>query len=188
MVGSTKSRLLSPRTIHFTPNELIWECLEEVRCESSRPNITVRNQRPEFDHHCLIVADPVWLPDVLRRWHSIVHEYSGLDLSFQGDKLPAISGVAKQMQGAFEHLLGVYVAGLWGKTIQRSFMWYRKYSNAACARPHSSVAPTWSWASASGAARLPDFKYAALADDQFCKKMSSSGLTSLLQAPMSTES
>lgn len=152
-----QERLISPRTIHYTANELVWECREELLCECSTCGTDKIFPMPKVSHQDLFMAPSVEVSEVMRRWNVIVHEYSGLDLSFAEDRLPAISGIARQMHGSFKHLLGNYVAGLWTQTILDSISW--QLSLAPRARPHPKFAPTWSWASVDGCVYISSFEY-----------------------------
>jgi hypothetical protein len=84
-------------------------------------------------------------------WYKIVVDYSGRSLTFESDKLPAISGIAAKMK----KLLGTsYVAGVWADDLY-GLMWHRKQvctnngsGDAEIMRvPRHYRAPSWSWAS-----------------------------------------
>jgi hypothetical protein len=89
----------------------VWECVETGDCEcgkiggGSNPNsdwiLRAKEGPSDIDH--VIKLRMKW-------WHSVVEVYSKLDLTYQSDKLPALSGLAKVLQ-----LLvgGQYLAGLW---------------------------------------------------------------------------
>lgn len=162
-----QERLLSPRMVHYTANELVWECREELLCECSTLSADKFFARPKVNHQELLIAQSVQRSEVMRRWNFIVQEYSGLDLSFSEDTLPAISGIARQMHGSFKHLLGNYVAGLWSEATLESIAW--GISSKPRARPYPSVAPSWSWASVDGGVNLPSFEYADWVDEDICK-------------------
>ena len=75
------------------------------------------------------------------RWRKIITEYSPLSLSRPDDRLPALSGLAKQMRGVVG---GRYLAGLWEESLVRDLLWVAVSNPGERAR---GVAPTWSWAS-----------------------------------------
>jgi len=80
--------------------------------------------------------------------HNIVSEYSRLDLSYAKDKLPAISGIAKQLKSTSGPELGDYLAGLWERNIELDLLWHVTGSSPIyLRRPHPRSAPSWSWAS-----------------------------------------
>ncbi|CAN9202239.1 unnamed protein product [Alternaria alternata] len=88
---------------------------------------------------------PTWLNDeAIRRWRYIVSDYTGMDLTEQRDRLPAIAGVASQ----FENVLGGrYLAGLWETALPGDLLW-RTDQCAQCTPQYR--APSWSWASLDG--------------------------------------
>ncbi|KAH7088189.1 heterokaryon incompatibility protein-domain-containing protein [Paraphoma chrysanthemicola] len=135
-----QERLLSPRIVHFTKSELVWECIEEFICECSLIGGTnewrgvIKNE----------IQPRLWsqrsLNELSRCWHLIVFSYTVLCLTFPMDIFPALQGLAKAMPPQ----LGTYLAGLWSKTLVRDLSWT---TNAASDRPEVWRAPTWSWAS-----------------------------------------
>ncbi|KAH8626983.1 hypothetical protein IG631_19001 [Alternaria alternata] len=77
----------------------------------------------------------------IKRWQYIVSDYTGMDLTEQRDRLPAIAGVASQ----FEKVLGGrYLAGLWETALPGDLLW-RTDQCAQCTPQYR--APSWSWAS-----------------------------------------
>jgi hypothetical protein len=98
------------------------------------------------------------------RWREIVQEYSGLGLTFGKDKLPALAGLAKQMQRYRPD--DKYIGGLWTESLFQDMLWKsvafpklgRNREKNKKNDPPMSVsgpsnnwrAPTWSWASSNG--------------------------------------
>jgi len=82
----------------------------------------------------------------MSKWHRTMCEHSGLDLTFHKDKLPAISGLARQFPASD---LGTYMAGLWSFDFSHDLLWYPGYSKIPCPRPTGTGYPSWSWASIS---------------------------------------
>lgn len=147
-----QERLLAPRNIQFLKYELFWECIEQRTCECKVLERVADRWRhnPKNQHWESLQCDT---PDnrVLRRWENIVYEYSGLDMSMQKDKLPAISGAARQFGALFPKLLGRYLAGLWEGFLPMTFLWESQGSEetrrSQMGRPKPWRAPSWSWAS-----------------------------------------
>ncbi|KAI0434409.1 heterokaryon incompatibility protein-domain-containing protein [Xylaria sp. FL1042] len=142
-----QERALSKRIIHFTRQEILWECVEDVWCEckSSYP----------------FVPSVLWIKsgslDLHRRrsilnseWDSIVPTFALMSLTFPSDRLPALSGIARRYG---EHHGYKYLAGLWEQTIHRDFFWGRGNSDVG-PRPRPNSSPTWSWASIMGHVRF----------------------------------
>ncbi len=71
--------------------------------------------------------------------------YSALSLSYESDRLPALSGIASRFCGAG---LRTYAAGLWREDLARGLLWYVGFDwISSSQRPLPLQAPTWSWAS-----------------------------------------
>jgi hypothetical protein len=141
-----QERLMSTRMLHFGPDELVWECREYSRCECTA--LDTQSSENPFGK-----AQP-WLGMMLtsshanlkRNWHATVFQYSQLDLTYEKDKLPALSGLAKRMR---QQRRGIkYLAGLWEDTLLEDLLWTVSWSNGK--RPHTWRAPYWSWASVDG--------------------------------------
>lgn len=134
-----QERALAKRTVHFTREELVWECTEAVWCECMSGEI-----RTPAESHTLLLRDVQ-----KSTWNSIVSWYSMLNLTFADDRLPALGGIARRY-GEPKNL--TYMAGLWKETWQEDFFWER--GNEPKPRPWPLPAPTWSWASISGHVRV----------------------------------
>jgi hypothetical protein len=143
-----QERLLSPRLLHFTSGELMWECSKLRSCECTP---TEEPYSPFFRFHsekkshseALTHRDPKYIQNY---WREVVKDCSSLELSFGKDKLPALSGVAKQIQTL--RLEDEYLAGLWKNTLIDDLRWYAIHGGGV--RPTVWRAPTWSWASVDG--------------------------------------
>lgn len=153
-----QERLLSPRVVHFSAQELYWECREAVACEcswikgskeeetqrlSSISEYLLRSMLGKISHSIKLSSQSA---QVLKdRWHEIVEEYTRLDLTFEKDKFPALSGAAKQMQRVRDVK---YIAGLWEDNLIDDLLW--RTSALSAERASKWRAPTWSWASING--------------------------------------
>ena len=76
-------------------------------------------------------------------WESAVHNYSRRTLTFQTDRLPAISAVASIIADATGDR---YLAGLWRNDLLAGLAWI----GSKAAPQQEYIAPTWSWASLPG--------------------------------------
>jgi Heterokaryon incompatibility protein (HET) len=146
-----QERLLSPRLVHFTTEEIIWECstLRDCFCfqdESKRGSPMFRLHSEKKLHLEALVAAGKSPKTLEHYWDTIVYAYSGLNLSLEKDKLPALSGVAKQMWSLRQG--DEYLAGLWRKTILSDLRWVPIHGNSS--RLHSWRGPSWSWVSLDG--------------------------------------
>jgi hypothetical protein len=128
-----QERRLSKRMLHFTANELAWECREGTACECS-PNL----EHITPDHLIGNNKD-----STSEKWHDTILEYSSLDLTYEKDKFPALSGIAKRMQQTRPS--DIYLAGLWKSSLLKDLLWHA--SADLLERPQQWRAPSWSWAS-----------------------------------------
>jgi hypothetical protein len=144
-----QERLLSPRVIHFTDFEIIWECHEVSQCQCASTGSFMMT--PKISHaralgltdHTAIVNEAA----IRERWRSIIQEYSWLDLTKLSDRLPAIQGCAEQIR---PHLQDSYSFGLWTKSSGRDLSWYHSHVRPERRPIELFHVPTWSWASVSG--------------------------------------
>lgn len=152
-----QERLLSPRTLHFHAEELIWECTSGISCECSRledyqwgdPDGLL--QQREADQlkmlYSSISASTATESQILDQWLEITTEYCKLKLTNQMDHLPAISGLASRVA---KRLSCEYLAGLWSQDLPRALCWLKEsgYQNDHPSfRDAHANAPSWSWAS-----------------------------------------
>ncbi|KAH7369637.1 heterokaryon incompatibility protein-domain-containing protein [Rhexocercosporidium sp. MPI-PUGE-AT-0058] len=139
-----QERLLSPRILHFLREELACECVETKRCECNyfpSARMSVKEKHAKSLDASLHRKLPLH-----SRWHSIVEEYCELSMTFEKDKLTAISGVARQVQSILNES---YFAGLWSSSFKEDLYWR---ANTKFRRPKLQKwrAPSWSWAAING--------------------------------------
>lgn len=131
---------LATRNLHFTPGSLIFECKTHRRGEDQLPPYP--STAPGTLGH----------PDPADQWRMLVKSFTSRQLTFGGDKLPAISGAAVTMPQA-QH--GRYLAGLWADTLLLDLMWQvmpwfvlaGQHSESLAYNDKEGGPPTWSWAS-----------------------------------------
>lgn len=130
--------LLSPRILRFNMHELSWECRGIVTCECSRTShkstTSLIHQLSSHDHS---ISDE----EYLQEWRDIVSSFSGRDITYESDRLPAISAIARK----FSPVGGRYFAGIWEKDLLRGLLWSHRDSKTTKRRDES--APSWSWTS-----------------------------------------
>jgi hypothetical protein len=156
-----QERLLSPRTLGFAKEQLFWECRCDRCCEEfpfgypselferrqrdfPQPGIQDRLKTHSLNYH----ADSRFEENHARRlslaWHNLVMHYSRNEMTYEQDKLPAISGIAS----LFAQKLGTdYLAGLWRSTLLSDLLWEANPGDSAMKQPLEYRAPSWSWAS-----------------------------------------
>ena len=151
-----QERILSPRTVHYDADQMLWECREGRVCESGVPESAFVTQRriwdgrlhfeqhgeEEEERHGGNRRRAFWYD-----WYDLVESYTTHGLTKGEDKLPALSGLAQTLETASG---GSYVAGLWRDHLPFGLLW-RKAGEWLKPAP-TYRAPTWSWAAWDGRA------------------------------------
>lgn len=167
-----QERLLSPRVVHFMPDEVAWECRQTETCECRRAEHlrTARWTQALQERELLsfnrsipfkqTIAATSISSDVrasLDAWFHVVECYTRLHLSYPTDSLPAIAGIASRMDNLG---FGAYYAGLWERHLAECLCWYTIDKPQEPRLANSS--PSWSWSSVSGPVRHlrvdPDYR------------------------------
>ena len=156
-----QERALAPRIIHCTDTQVYWECLESIASESFPTGLPHAIHSSNTDCQCRTwrrlrppassilerlspqnsTSDTFY--DSLRLWNLVVNQYQTLDLTFERDKLVAISGLAK-LHSKF--LDTQYLAGMWRAHLAEQLLWVRRMGCRPCSY-RGYIAPSWSWAS-----------------------------------------
>ncbi|KUJ24391.1 HET-domain-containing protein, partial [Mollisia scopiformis] len=146
-----QERLLSPRICHFSGTQIIWECNEAFASESFPLGFTSNDHKFNIRNLRGLTSLTTSSEDHLKWdcWRDVIRHYSSAGLSFERDKLVAISGIIRRMRDVFQT---EYLAGLWWKGIEYQLLWavHREGKNMPT-RSSVFIAPTWSWASLNGA-------------------------------------
>jgi hypothetical protein len=167
--------LLSNRILRYNSNELIWECNEWRQCECGHGSAAIQtgdeaSNRPIRKPNVfgVLPADQIY-----QKWNEVVMLFTERQLSFDGDKLPALSGLANQ----FAKLLALagltnqpakpvsdpkentqYLAGLWYSNLSISLLWKveddflrePRDKEIEFRRPKAWRGPSWSWVAVEG--------------------------------------
>jgi len=141
-----QERMLSPRLLHFSAYELAWECDKHVMCECHvlprASNQKRRGFRRNIINNRLFGEGSVEFAEASSSWYDLIDVYSRLSLTFESDKLLAISRLASR---AANTLGKTYLAGLWKEDLPHCLLWQTEgVSRRLKADYHH---PTWSWAS-----------------------------------------
>ncbi len=130
-----QERLLSPRVLHFSRHELVFECNGGCICEC------------EAIDNSYIWHKKMWnkmrtgADTAQRTWAQILMAYTKLNITNPSDRLPALAGIVGRIK---QKRTGRYVAGLWEETIVSDLLWHVATSRP---KPSTRYAPSWSWAS-----------------------------------------
>lgn len=140
-----QERILSRRIIHFAQEEVYWEC-NDRQVSEAWPDSIGASALPPRPSIGLIHGMGFWVNHLL--WIQVIVDYSARRLTYERDKLPALSGLAREREGLRKGPHGAYLAGLWRWTVLIDLCW--STSDDATSIPGEYLAPSWSWASLHG--------------------------------------
>jgi hypothetical protein len=141
-----QERMLSPRVVVFTRDQLVWNCQTHNITESGIEMNALGQQR-------LRTSDVLGDGGALKFWHFVVRDYSSRYLTNATDKLPALSGLAAALH---QRTGDEYLAGLWKESVLDDLLWMNgaihgsRGNRVAPSRQPGYRAPSWSWASIDG--------------------------------------
>jgi hypothetical protein len=162
-----QERVLARRTIHFTSHEMYWEC--EVGLLEETAAALVSSIR--YTEYCItdlakgltnrkdfgwVGTPPEFEFREHRAWYDVVLEYTSRNLTYQKDKLPALSGVI----AAIAKMNGdVCYAGIWRGWFLSGLLWRVQdpddqyaYVSKTPEKLAQWRAPSWSFAAIEGVA------------------------------------
>ncbi|KAF5574016.1 het domain-containing protein [Fusarium pseudoanthophilum] len=140
-----QEQYLSRRMLRFSNYETTWTCQEKRYRELQHKDNRI------LDWYTITeITQPLKSYERVHKWYKMIHDYSRRKLSYDADRLPALSGLASfiaRSRGA------QYCAGMWWEDISYVLSWH---ATGGDMRPSSEyVAPSWSWASAFGSVTFP---------------------------------
>ena len=172
-------RCLAKRTLHFTRNELLWEC-QQMCCSEVFPKglpVTMKHAHEQERRTNGVGAGPAASPTSptsftdrsllpgprlsfnkrthhqrTANWHTLVEMYTEGRQTYTSDKLLGIAGVARQYCTRNRLQPREYVIGLWRQSLPHALLW-RIHEGGR--RPQKYRAPTWTWASIDGRVASP---------------------------------
>jgi hypothetical protein len=137
-----QERYIAHHTLHFSAEQIFWECCEEMACETW-PDGIATSMTDLFARKFPGREDFT----VATGWEQAIKFYAGCQLTYLHDKMVAISGVARRFQSQTHDQ---YVAGLWRKDIERQLCWRVDHKNEIQDPEIGAIqyrAPSRSWAS-----------------------------------------
>jgi hypothetical protein len=137
-----QEQILSPRVLHFTREELIWDCLDGKSCECGaehQQNEKWLMPRPSGTANHFTENRSL-------AWNSLLSDFCARRLTFDKDRLPALSGLASRFG---DESTGKYYAGFWGGHFPNCLLWYPSRVGRRCETAENpiSLPPSWSWCS-----------------------------------------
>lgn len=152
-----QERLMSSRIIHFAHEQVFWDCYEMTSCESF-PQGFHQWVSPQAD--ALAMSRKVSglfqdrsVEESIGAWGKIVGAYISSGLSFERDRVVAISGIAGFI-GQKMHV--EYHAGLWKTKMEMQMCWLLEESATKSPVATFRRAPSWSWFSVTGKVNYPE--------------------------------
>ncbi|KAH8726036.1 hypothetical protein GQ44DRAFT_680231 [Phaeosphaeriaceae sp. PMI808] len=160
----TQERFLSSRIVHFTTDQLFWECASLYACETlpqGMPHVYDNSTSRHFRvSRNLQSSRPEDEQDNYEIWGRVCEDYSRCRLSFNSDKLIAFAGIVGEFQLRLPH--DTYLAGLWKSDLLSGLLWKATALNGwpiqangshdpgadsyiTASIPEIYRAPSWSW-------------------------------------------
>ena len=141
-----QGKMLSPRVVQYTSEELVWECDTMKTCECGLEPYIDAEEKRSFSIVKRYMEDRAKLPSedfLTTTWHRTIPRYANLTLTYPSDRLPAFSGIA----GVFVDPRQ-YIAGLRKDHLSVDLGWSTEGGWAQRIREY--IAPSWSWAALDG--------------------------------------
>lgn len=140
--------ILSPRLLRFAKEEVWFQCLTSYQKERTSTHGPSDRELRVGDQALrsiskTIVNGPVYGPrGALQHWYDMISDFASRSLTFDSDKFPAISAVAKEFQ---RQATLNYKAGIWLEDMNFGLAW--SSFGPGVTKTTTYVAPSWSWAS-----------------------------------------
>ncbi|XPT02988.1 hypothetical protein M3J09_012091 [Ascochyta lentis] len=146
-----QEQMLSPRTIHFTSRDIIWDCREQKFCqgcigrESVNPGLQFTGKRAMsmLAEGQDVLEQELYLQTM---WSDIVSRYSLTELTNFDDRLSALAGIAQLIEDKL-HYEASY--GLWLEFFVDQLRWHTFLPEGRI-KEINEFTPSWSWASVQG--------------------------------------
>lgn len=147
-----QERYLAPRLLFFGKQMLHFEC-STLRFTENAPDVVF--DREIHWYQLLASCGKDQLRELYRWWCNFIQEYSWRDLTYQDDRLPALSGLAKDMYSCLRRLGPAdptYAAGIWRTDFHQGLLWFNfSLSRDVISKPLNALGgPSWSWATHDG--------------------------------------
>ena len=135
-----QEEFFSPRTVHYSPDQLLWECWKGKMTEGLRTMLLPETYQRllHLKNVSVLSMENIFLND---KWYILVESYVPRQLTFLSDKFPASSALARFVRKQTNF---TYRAGIWLEDYDIGLIWFCKKIEK---RPAPYVAPSWSWAS-----------------------------------------
>ncbi|KAI0533543.1 HET-domain-containing protein [Xylaria digitata] len=155
-----QERLLSPRILHFSKNQIFWDCATLSACETMPDKIpavlenqaaTDRHWRERLQDTALMISPISGTANhsLEAFWSAAVLSYTSCNLTNQSDKLKVLWGIAKLVRDALSEEYG---AGFWEPELHQQLTWrVVNWEKSVRTEDLARLFPSWSWCSVNGA-------------------------------------
>ncbi|RBR26984.1 uncharacterized protein FIESC28_00252 [Fusarium coffeatum] len=130
-----QEQILATRMVHFTSQEMVWECKYGLICQCMHLDRAGGNSLQLRGYF----AFP--FPRKFKAWYQVVNEVMQRHITKPEDILPCLSGLARLLHG---DEAGCYLAGLWSNDLPAGLLWIVNHPGK---RPNPYRGPSWSWVS-----------------------------------------
>ncbi|KAJ4378009.1 hypothetical protein N0V83_000839 [Neocucurbitaria cava] len=164
-----QERVLATRTLHFASDQMYWECAHCFESEEGMVNVREEDFYREYSMEKIAngLRNVAGIEDPTRRrdaWFLLIEEYTSRDMTYQSDKLPALSGIISALQ----NLTGdTCYAGIWKSWFMKGLLWRLQspewdlyvFTPKQPFKLDFYRAPSWSFASIEGVALYNEVDY-----------------------------
>ncbi|KKP01075.1 hypothetical protein THAR02_06812 [Trichoderma harzianum] len=145
--------MFAMRKLYIGQLMMHWDSLKPVDIIRTEDNI-INDKQDRIDkaESSIIHTSTPWRGDYdYQGWYNLMLEYSNKELTYQTDRLPAVSSYADLIASKSGD---TYLAGLWEKNLHRGLLWkiHRRWRwtfrqlKGWLKHPPQYIAPSWSWA------------------------------------------
>lgn len=152
-----QERVLSRRTIHFSNNQIYWECGEGVYCENlTRLKSSFRRKffmlDPKFPNRLLKSGHQRTMEFI----HFLFEDYSKRDLTKKTDRAVATSGLEARIARALR-CQSRY--GIFQQYLHRNLLWHTSDNKMERIVYKNRNVPSWSWMAYNGGIQFMDIPF-----------------------------
>ncbi|KAM5357216.1 hypothetical protein ACJZ2D_016491 [Fusarium nematophilum] len=158
-----QERFISPRGLHFGPQQLFWECREADASELNPYGVKIGEPglKPKYEGARLRyysscsgallydISTTVGLTRGYSGLYRVVEAYSDCALTVPSDKVVAFSAILKQCSASYEEEM---VVGMRRRCLENDLLWVVD-EDVELSSYETYIAPSWPWASAKGKTR-----------------------------------
>ncbi|KAK4503544.1 hypothetical protein PRZ48_004459 [Zasmidium cellare] len=142
--------VLSPRQLHYGTGMIYWRCQEQTySLDGLSLGCLIPEEGVYGEASSILFLDEAHSQQgihdrakvALSAFNSLVESFSGRKLTYDTDKLPALSGLCERIH---RYIGGDYLAGIWSSDLAGGLLWHGE--STTCKHLETYRAPSWSWA------------------------------------------